>query len=108
MPEVMTPASAAECAQLGRRLTEVFGAPDLFVRQGGAILARGIARPGTRALGLITGAYGEGFEHWLRQGDTTVESLAVGVDRSITAEQLREARHLDTDPGAALHTALLS
>ncbi|HTW99492.1 MAG TPA: aminotransferase class V-fold PLP-dependent enzyme [Acidimicrobiales bacterium] len=70
---------------------------DLLVVQGEAIVAleaaaRGLARPGRRALNLVTSWYGRLFGEWLAAGGAEVVDLAVSFDRAVppgrVAEQL--------------------
>lgn len=52
---------------------------------------RGTAGPGTTALNVITGPYGQTFGNWLRDCGATVIDLAVPFHTAVTAEQVRAA-----------------
>jgi aspartate aminotransferase-like enzyme len=69
---------------------------DLFVVQGEAILpleasARGVGRPGSRVLNLVTSTYGAQFGAWLRSGGARVDDLVADPCRPIDAERVEEA-----------------
>jgi aspartate aminotransferase-like enzyme len=67
---------------------------ELVVVQGEAILAleaaaRGLGRPGRRALNLVTGPYGGLFGEWLAIGGAEVHDLAVPFDRAVRPDQVQ-------------------
>ncbi|HEY5010374.1 MAG TPA: hypothetical protein VIH73_04400, partial [Acidimicrobiales bacterium] len=62
--------SAQRYAAIEDRFARFLQAPGLFLLQGEAMIpleavARSIGRPGSRALNIVTGPYGEGFGRWL-------------------------------------------
>ncbi|WP_037685623.1 pyridoxal-phosphate-dependent aminotransferase family protein [Streptomyces durhamensis] len=69
---------------------------DVLITQGEALLPlegaiRAAAGPGTVALNVITGPYGQTFGNWLRDCGATVYDLRVPFHTAVTAEQVREA-----------------
>ncbi|BFO20436.1 alanine--glyoxylate aminotransferase family protein [Streptomyces sp. KM77-8] len=69
---------------------------DVVIMQGEALLPlegaiRATAGPGTTALNVITGPYGQTFGGWLRDCGATVIDLAVPFHTAVTAGQIREA-----------------
>ncbi|WP_246111761.1 pyridoxal-phosphate-dependent aminotransferase family protein [Streptomyces hawaiiensis] len=69
---------------------------DVVIMQGEALLPlegaiRAAAGPGTTALNVITGPYGQTFGDWLRDCGATVIDLAVPFHTAATAEQIRAA-----------------
>lgn len=76
---------------------------DVVLLQGEATLpleaaALAVARPGGRALNIVTGPYGELFGQWLATGGVQVESLRCGDDEVVTAAAVAralEARSVD-------------
>ncbi|EFL31247.1 aspartate aminotransferase [Streptomyces viridochromogenes DSM 40736] len=69
---------------------------DVVIMQGEALLPlegaiRATAGPGTTALNVITGPYGQTFGDWLRDCGATVIDLAVPFHTAVTAEQIRQA-----------------
>ncbi|MBL1106328.1 alanine--glyoxylate aminotransferase family protein [Streptomyces sp. 5-8] len=69
---------------------------DVLVTQGEALLPlegaiRAAAGPGTVALNVITGPYGQTFGNWLRDAGATVHDVSVPFHTAVTAEQIREA-----------------
>ncbi|MBL1086401.1 alanine--glyoxylate aminotransferase family protein [Streptomyces actinomycinicus] len=69
---------------------------DVLIAQGEALLPlegaiRAAAGPGTVALNVITGPYGQTFGNWLRDSGATVHDLSVPFHTAVTAEQIREA-----------------
>lgn len=82
-------------AAIERRFAQVLGAPQLFLLQGEAMIpleavARGVGRPGSRALNLVTGPYGESFGRWLAQQGVEVVNLKVPFDRAVRLEEVEE------------------
>jgi aspartate aminotransferase-like enzyme len=80
------PATAADIAAIESRLAELLGTrQDVILLQGEAILgleaaARGLGRPGLRALNIVTGPYGKLFGDWLRASGTEVSDLVFDFD----------------------------
>ncbi len=69
---------------------------DVVITQGEALLPlegciRSAAQPGTVALNVITGPYGQTFGNWLRDCGAEVIDLSVPFHTAVTAEQIREA-----------------
>ncbi len=95
-PEIV-PVEAEEYAAIEDRFAALLSTRhDLVVLQGEAALpleaaARGLARPGSRALNLVTSPYGAAFGDWLRQGGSTVTDLVLPFDRAVPPEQVTEA-----------------
>jgi aspartate aminotransferase-like enzyme len=95
---------ASQYADIEQRFAKLLSAPSLFVLQGEAMIAleavaRGVGRPGTRALNIVTGPYGEGFGHWLVEQGVEVENLRVPFNRAVRIEEVEEAltneKHFD-------------
>ena len=87
---------AARYAAIERRFAHLLDAPSLFVLQGEAIVpleavARGIGRPGSRALNIVTGPYGEGFGKWLTDQGVEVENLRVPYSRAVRIGEVDDA-----------------
>jgi aspartate aminotransferase-like enzyme len=87
---------AAGYREVEHHFAELLHAPSLFVLQGEAMIAleaaaRGIGRPGLRALNLVTGPYGEIFGQWLTQQGVEVENLVVPFSRSVSPEVVASA-----------------
>ncbi|MFJ4436628.1 aminotransferase class V-fold PLP-dependent enzyme [Streptomyces sp. NPDC088923] len=113
----LTPLTAHHFAAIERKVAALLGldAPgsgghELVVTQGEALLPlegciRGVAGPGTVALNLVTGPYGQTFGNWLRDCGATVHDLAVPFDTAVSAEQVREAlqAHPETDFVSLVH-----
>jgi aspartate aminotransferase-like enzyme len=88
--------SAHIYAEIEQRFAQLLETPGLFLLQGEAMIAleavaRGVGRPGSRALNIVTGPYGEAFGHWLTQQGVTVENLAVPFNRAVSVEEVQEA-----------------
>ncbi|MFG2908160.1 pyridoxal-phosphate-dependent aminotransferase family protein [Kitasatospora sp. NPDC048286] len=69
---------------------------DVIVTQGEALLPleaaiRGAAHPGSTALNIVTGPYGQTFGNWLRSCGAKVVDLAVPFDSAVSAEQVAAA-----------------
>ncbi|MFF5855417.1 pyridoxal-phosphate-dependent aminotransferase family protein [Streptomyces sp. NPDC012751] len=69
---------------------------DVLITQGEALLPlegaiRAAAGPGTVALNVITGPYGQTFGNWLRDAGATVHDISVPFHTAVTADQVREA-----------------
>ncbi|MFH9086218.1 pyridoxal-phosphate-dependent aminotransferase family protein [Streptomyces sp. NPDC017673] len=83
---------------------------DVLITQGEALLPlegaiRAAAGPGTVALNVITGPYGQTFGNWLRDAGATVHDLAVPFHTAVTAGQIREAfaEHPEIDFVSLVH-----
>ncbi|QTD97723.1 pyridoxal-phosphate-dependent aminotransferase family protein [Streptomyces cyanogenus] len=83
---------------------------DVLITQGEALLPlegaiRAAAGPGTVALNVITGPYGQTFGDWLRDAGATVHDLCVPFHTAVTAEQIREAfaEHPEIDFVSLVH-----
>ncbi|MEU5097484.1 aminotransferase class V-fold PLP-dependent enzyme [Streptomyces sp. NPDC020996] len=93
----LAPLSAARFASIEDRVARLLGTgQDVVITQGEALLPlegaiRATAGPGTTALNVITGPYGQTFGDWLRDCGATVVDLAVPFHTAVRAEQVREA-----------------
>jgi aspartate aminotransferase-like enzyme len=83
---------------------------DVLITQGEALLPlegaiRAAAGPGTVALNVITGPYGQTFGDWLRDSGATVHDLAVPFHTAVSAGQIREAfaEHPEIDFVSLVH-----
>ncbi|CAM5344197.1 MULTISPECIES: pyridoxal-phosphate-dependent aminotransferase family protein [Streptomyces] len=83
---------------------------DVLITQGEALLPlegaiRSAAGPGTVALNVITGPYGQTFGNWLRDAGATVHDLSVPFHTAVTAGQVREAfaEHPEIDFVSLVH-----
>ncbi|MET9496861.1 aminotransferase class V-fold PLP-dependent enzyme [Streptomyces sp. NPDC006552] len=92
------------------RLLNTSAAQDVVIMQGEALLPlegaiRATAGPGTVALNVITGPYGQTFGDWLRDCGATVHDLAVPFHTAVTAEQVRAAfaEHPEIDFVSLVH-----
>ncbi|MFE3851479.1 pyridoxal-phosphate-dependent aminotransferase family protein [Streptomyces griseorubiginosus] len=93
----LAPLSAARFAEIEDRVARLLDTrQDVVIMQGEALLPlegaiRGTAGPGTTALNVITGPYGQTFGDWLRDCGATVIDLAVPFHTAVTAEQIAAA-----------------
>ncbi|MEH0529967.1 aminotransferase class V-fold PLP-dependent enzyme [Streptomyces stelliscabiei] len=93
----LAPLSAAHFASIEDRVARLLSTTqDVVITQGEALLPlegaiRGAAGPGTTALNVITGPYGQTFGNWLRDCGATVIDLAVPFHTAVTAARIREA-----------------
>ncbi|MEW2572819.1 aminotransferase class V-fold PLP-dependent enzyme [Streptomyces sp. NPDC047070] len=93
----LAPLSAARFAAIEDRVARLLSTEqDVVIMQGEALLPlegaiRGAAGPGTTALNVITGPYGQTFGDWLRDCGATVHDLAVPFHTAVTADQIRDA-----------------
>ncbi|MEU3547890.1 pyridoxal-phosphate-dependent aminotransferase family protein [Streptomyces longwoodensis] len=93
----LAPLSAARFASIEDRVAKLLDTrQDVVVTQGEALLPlegaiRATAGPGTTALNVITGPYGQTFGDWLRDCGATVIDLAVPFHTAVKAAQVREA-----------------
>ncbi|MFJ8633200.1 pyridoxal-phosphate-dependent aminotransferase family protein [Streptomyces sp. NPDC093568] len=107
----LAPLSAARFAAIEDRVARLLGTgQDVVIMQGEALLPlegaiRGTAGPGTTALNVITGPYGQTFGDWLRDCGATVIDLAVPFHTAVTADQVREAfaEHPEIDFVSLVH-----
>ncbi|GKQ38316.1 alanine--glyoxylate aminotransferase family protein [Streptomyces sp. A012304] len=107
----LTPLSAARFASIEDRVARLLSTEqDVVIMQGEALLPlegaiRATAGPGTTALNVITGPYGQTFGDWLRDCGATVIDLAVPFHTAVTAEQIREAfaEHPEIDFVSLVH-----
>jgi aspartate aminotransferase-like enzyme len=107
----LAPLSAARFAAVADRVARLLGTRnDVVIAQGEALLPlegaiRGCAGPGTVALNVITGPYGQTFGDWLRDCGATVHDLAVPFHTAVTAGQIREAlaEHPEIDFVSLVH-----
>ncbi|MBC9711873.1 alanine--glyoxylate aminotransferase family protein [Streptomyces sp. TRM66268-LWL] len=93
----LPPMSAAEFAAVEDKVARLLRTEqDVVIMQGEALLPleaciRSAAQPGTVALNVITGPYGQTFGNWLRDCGAEVIDLAVPFHTAVTAGQIREA-----------------
>ncbi|WP_307541775.1 alanine--glyoxylate aminotransferase family protein [Streptomyces sp. V3I8] len=107
----LAPLSAAHFAAIEDRVARLLStSQDVVITQGEALLPlegaiRGAAGPGTTALNVITGPYGQTFGDWLRDCGATVHDLAVPFHTAVTAAQVREAlaEHPEIDFVSLVH-----
>lgn len=107
----LAPLTAARFAAIEDRVARLLGTgQDVMIMQGVALLPlegaiRGTAGPGTTALNVITGPYGQTFGDWLRDCGATVIDLAVPFHTAVTANQIREAfaEHPEIDFVSLVH-----
>lgn len=92
LPREIIPVDAFEYAEIADRFARLLGTDrDLLLLQGEAVLAleaaaRGLGRPGSRVLNIVTGPYGAALGDWFRQAGATVDELAVPFDQAVTLE----------------------
>ncbi|MFD4561745.1 pyridoxal-phosphate-dependent aminotransferase family protein [Streptomyces sp. NPDC058469] len=107
----LAPLSAAHFASIEGRVARLLGTEqDVVITQGEALLPlegaiRSTAGPGTVALNVITGPYGQTFGNWLRDCGAEVIDLAVPFHTAVTADQIREAfaEHPEIDFVSLVH-----
>jgi aspartate aminotransferase-like enzyme len=107
----LPPLSAARFASIEDRVARLLSTDqDVVIMQGEALLPlegaiRGTAGPGTTALNVITGPYGQTFGDWLRDCGAAVYDLAVPFRTAVTAEQVRQAlaEHPEIDFVSLVH-----
>lgn len=91
------PLTAAHFAAIERRVAALLATEqDVVITQGEALLPlegciRGGARPGSTALNVVTGPYGQTFGDWLRDCGAHVVDLTVPFHTAVTAAQVAEA-----------------
>ncbi|MEU1026320.1 aminotransferase class V-fold PLP-dependent enzyme, partial [Streptomyces sp. NPDC005904] len=107
----LAPLSAQHFAAIEARVARLLDTgQDVVIMQGEALLPlegciRGVAGPGTTALNVITGPYGQTFGDWLRDCGATVVDLAVPFHTAVTADQVRRAlaEHPEIDFVSLVH-----
>ncbi|MFE7169488.1 pyridoxal-phosphate-dependent aminotransferase family protein [Streptomyces sp. NPDC057616] len=93
----LPPMSAAQFAAIEDRVARLLGTEqDVVIMQGEALLPlegaiRGTAGPGTTALNVVTGPYGQTFGNWLRDCGARVIDLAVPFHTAVSADLVRQA-----------------
>ncbi|MFF7364082.1 aminotransferase class V-fold PLP-dependent enzyme [Streptomyces sp. NPDC008125] len=93
----LAPLTATHFAAIEKRVAGLLATEqDVVIMQGEALLPlegciRGAARPGTTALNVVTGPYGQTFGNWLRDCGAEVVDLAVPFHTAVTAEQVAAA-----------------
>ncbi|MFG2124719.1 pyridoxal-phosphate-dependent aminotransferase family protein [Streptomyces sp. NPDC048710] len=93
----LPPLSAERFAAIEDRVARLLDTrQDVVITQGEALLPlegaiRATAGPGTTALNVITGPYGQTFGNWLRDAGATVYDLSVPFHTAVTAELVRDA-----------------
>ncbi|ANB05708.1 aspartate aminotransferase [Streptomyces ambofaciens] len=107
----LAPLSAGRFAAIEDRVARLLGTgQDVVIMQGEALLPlegaiRAAAGPGTVALNIVTGPYGQTFGNWLRDCGATVHDLAVPFHTAVSAEQVRQAfaEHPEIDFVSLVH-----
>ncbi|MFJ4669575.1 pyridoxal-phosphate-dependent aminotransferase family protein [Kitasatospora purpeofusca] len=93
----LPPLTAAEFAAIEDKVAALLRTTaDVVVTQGEALLPleaaiRSAAHPGSTALNIVTGPYGQTFGNWLRDCGAEVVDLAVPFETAVSAEQVAEA-----------------
>ncbi|MFC9330598.1 pyridoxal-phosphate-dependent aminotransferase family protein [Kitasatospora sp. NPDC057015] len=93
----LPPLGAAQFAAIEDKVAALLHtAADVIITQGEALLPleaaiRGAAHPGSTALNVVTGPYGQTFGNWLRDCGAEVVDLAVPFDSAVSAEQVARA-----------------
>ncbi|WP_156724276.1 pyridoxal-phosphate-dependent aminotransferase family protein [Streptomyces apocyni] len=107
----LAPLSAAHFAAIERRVARLLGTEqDVVIMQGEALLPlegciRSGAKPGSTALNVVTGPYGQTFGDWLRDCGAHVVDLAVPFHTAVTARQVEQAltEHPEIDFVSLVH-----
>jgi aspartate aminotransferase-like enzyme len=107
----LAPLTATRFAAIERRVAGLLATEqDVVIMQGEALLPlegciRGGARPGSTALNVVTGPYGQTFGNWLRDCGADVVDLSVPFHAAVTAEQVERAlaEHPETDFVSLVH-----
>ncbi|MFJ4623550.1 pyridoxal-phosphate-dependent aminotransferase family protein [Streptomyces sp. NPDC088812] len=107
----LAPLSAGRFASIEDRVARLLSTEqNVVIMQGEALLPlegaiRATAGPGTTALNVITGPYGQTFGDWLRDCGATVVDLAVPFHTAVGAEQIRRAfaEHPEIDFVSLVH-----
>ncbi|MGW2813134.1 pyridoxal-phosphate-dependent aminotransferase family protein [Streptomyces sp. NPDC001415] len=90
----LAPLTADHFAAIERRVAALLDTEqDVVIMQGEALLPlegciRGAAHPGSTALNVVTGPYGQTFGNWLRDCGAEVIDLEVPFHAAVTAEQI--------------------
>ncbi|MEV6396260.1 aminotransferase class V-fold PLP-dependent enzyme [Streptomyces sp. NPDC051907] len=93
----LPPLTAAHFAAVEGRVAALLDTEqDVVIMQGEALLPlegciRGGARPGSTALNVVTGPYGQTFGNWLRDCGAAVVDLDVPFHAAVSAEQVERA-----------------
>ncbi|MCT9088347.1 aminotransferase class V-fold PLP-dependent enzyme [Streptomyces sp. ASQP_92] len=93
----LAPLTADHFAAIERRVAALLATgQDVVIMQGEALLPlegciRGAAHPGSTALNVVTGPYGQTFGNWLRDCGARVVDLEVPFHTAVTAEQIDRA-----------------
>ncbi|ATW47888.1 pyridoxal-phosphate-dependent aminotransferase family protein [Streptomyces peucetius] len=93
----LAPLTAAHFASVERRVAALLGTEqDVIIMQGEALLPlegciRGGAHPGSTALNVVTGPYGQTFGNWLRDCGANVVDLEVPFHTAVSSEQVARA-----------------
>ncbi|MFJ8693371.1 pyridoxal-phosphate-dependent aminotransferase family protein [Streptomyces roseolilacinus] len=107
----LPPLTADRFAAVERRVAALLATEqDVVITQGEALLplegcVRSGARPGSTALNVVTGPYGQTFGGWLRDCGATVVDLEVPFHTAVTAEDVERAlaAHPETDFVSLVH-----
>ncbi|MFJ8790888.1 pyridoxal-phosphate-dependent aminotransferase family protein [Streptomyces sp. NPDC102462] len=107
----LPPLTAARFAAVEDRVARLLGTrQDVVIMQGEALLPlegaiRGTAGPGTTALNVITGPYGQTFGNWLRDCGAKVVDLSAPFHAAATADGVRAAlaEHPEIDFVSLVH-----
>ncbi|KKZ73451.1 pyridoxal-phosphate-dependent aminotransferase family protein [Streptomyces showdoensis] len=107
----LAPLTAAHFASIEDRVAALLSTEqDVVITQGEALLPlegciRSGARPGSTALNIVTGPYGQTFGNWLRDCGATVVDLEVPFHTAVTAEQVARAfaEHPEIDFVSLVH-----
>jgi pyridoxamine---pyruvate transaminase len=100
------PVFLAKFRELERKVGELMrSSQDIVLMQGEAVLgleaaARGLARPGMKALNLVSGVYAAWFGDWLREYGAEVVEVRVPYDEALEAAEVQRA--LEENPDAEL------
>ena len=95
-----------------RKLAEIFlTKSDILLMQGEAVLgleaaARGLVRPGTHVLNLVSGVFGKGMGYWLKDFGAELHELEVPYNDSVDPVDVE--RYLDEHPEIDLLTVVHS
>ncbi|MFE9371386.1 pyridoxal-phosphate-dependent aminotransferase family protein [Streptomyces sp. NPDC006711] len=93
----LAPLTAGRFAAIERRVAALLATEhDVVITQGEALLPlegciRGAARPGSTALNVVTGPYGQTFGDWLRDCGAEVVDLEVPFHTAVTAAEIDRA-----------------
>ncbi|MFJ4919067.1 pyridoxal-phosphate-dependent aminotransferase family protein [Streptomyces sp. NPDC088725] len=93
----LAPLTAGHFAAVERRVASLLATEhDVVVMQGEALLPlegciRGGARPGSTALNVVTGPYGQTFGNWLRDSGVKVIDLSAPFNTAVATEEVERA-----------------